>query len=300
MGSLGNLVDVDARIDIRNAELTTATMQSIAPDVVIHMAAQPLVRASYADPRGTVETNVTGTMNVLEAMAKTPSVQAAVIVTTDKVYRNVGKVYGYVEDDPLGGRDPYAASKAMADMLSSSWSSSFRGPSLGIARAGNVIGGGDVSTDRLLPDLIRSFSSGHVAPVRAPASVRPWQHVLDCLHGYILLTESLLTRPVHGDAWNFGPEPEAFRTVSEVATLSASFWGKGASWERIRDDGPHEAALLTLNSEKSRIDLGWKDYLDFNEAVAWTVDWAQRVASGADPLDATMKQVRDFLLRARP
>ena len=170
-------------MDIRDAEATAAAVSTAAPDVVVHMAAQSLVRESYRNPRYTYETNAIGTLNVLEAVAATPSVRAHVVVTTDKVYRNVDQEAGYVETDPLGGDDPYSASKAMADLLAQSWIRSFPGAPTAIARAGNVIGGGDISRDRLLPDLIAAYARGQAPRLRFPRAVRPWQHVLDCLNG---------------------------------------------------------------------------------------------------------------------
>jgi CDP-glucose 4,6-dehydratase len=176
-----DLLNADVRLDIRDAAAVHEQIARIAPDVVIHLAAQPLVRESYRDPRGTFDTNVWGTINVLEATRRTESVQATLIVTTDKVYRNDGRSTGYVESDPLGGHDPYSASKAMADLATQSWRASYPGTPIAIARAGNVIGGGDVSPDRLMPDLIAAFATGTPARIRNPRAIRPWQHVLDCL-----------------------------------------------------------------------------------------------------------------------
>lgn len=298
-GRVGELMRADGRVDVRDSRMTSLFMADCSPDVVIHMAAQPLVRASYRDPRGTFETNVDGTLSVLEAVAATSSVRAAVVVTTDKVYRNVGKIEGYVEADPLGGRDPYSASKAMADILTASWSASFPGCSIGIARAGNVIGGSDVSEDRLFPDLVRAFESGRPAQLRAPESVRPWQHVLDCLDGYLNLVDHLLEYHSSGEAWNFGPDPDSFRSVGELATLAASKWGEGACWEAAADSGPHEAALLTLDASKARDQLGWKDLLSFEEAVEWTAEWAMRAQAGEAPRDITYAQVDEYLARAQ-
>ena len=283
----------DMRLDIRQANETIAAIQRISPDVVIHLAAQPLVRKSYADPRWTMETNVMGTLSILEGISETPSVGAALIVTTDKVYRNTGQSEGYVEEDSLGGHDPYSASKAMADILVSSWESSFPGASVAIARAGNVIGGGDVSKDRLVPDLINSFESGRPAAIRNPDAVRPWQHVLDCLHGYLLLLDALHRGEATG-AWNFGPEPSSFRSVRELADQAAAAWGDGATW--IADKGQHlpEEAVLTLDASRARDQLGWSDALDFPEAVGWTVDWAKRVYAGEPPREVTLSHIAAF------
>lgn len=236
---LAEIVAGDVRADIRDPHAVEIALKRCAPNVVVHLAAQPLVRTSYLDPRTTIETNVNGTFNVLQAITKTESVKAAVIVTTDNVYRNVGKAQGYVEDDPLGGHDPYSASKAMADILTTSWASSFDGCSIGIARAGNVIGGGDVSEDRLFPDLVRSFGLGEPAGLRAPASVRPWRHVSDCLQEYIDLLDHLLDTDSAGDAWNLEPDPGSFKTVVQATQCrsrimrSGCFMG-GCSRQRTR------------------------------------------------------------------
>lgn len=287
---------IDARVDVREPAGVRMAVSEVQPDVVLHLAAQPLVRASYADPRGTVDTNVMGTLSVLEAVAAVPSVRAAVIVTTDKVYRNVGQAAGYVEGDALGGHDLYSASKAMADILTSSWIDSFGGCPIAIARAGNVIGGGDVAVDRLFPDLVRAFSSGRAAHLRYPDAVRPWQHVLDCLNGYLLLVDALLERGAAASGgWNIGPDPSASRTVGEAASLAASLWGDGASW--IADAGvhPHEASLLTLDASRARTELGWHDRLGFEDAVRWTIEWARRVEAGESARDVTLSQIDAFV-----
>jgi len=296
--SLGERLHHDLRCDVRDGDAVVDLVADLAPDVVIHMAAQPLVRASYVDPRWTMETNVMGTLSVLEAVAATESVRAALMVTTDKVYRNVGRSAGYVEGDPLGGHDPYSASKAMADILVSSWVASFPGCPIATARAGNVIGGGDVSTDRLMPDLLHAFASGEPARLRYPDAVRPWQHVLDCLNGYVLLVDALLDDGGAG-AWNFGPDPESFRTVRDTADLAAATWGDGARWVADGVEHPHEAALLTLDATRARRELGWIDVLGFEQAVTWTVDWAKRVRAGERALDVTLDQIDQYARLAR-
>lgn len=296
---VADLLEHDIRGDIRDASVVRTALDRTQPDVVLHMAAQPLVRESYTDPRWTMETNVMGTLNVLDAVQGTPSVRAQVIVTTDKVYRNVNQVAGYVETDPLGGHDPYSASKAMADLLTQSWTASFAGPPTAIARAGNVIGGGDVSKDRLLPDLLRGFAHSRTVEIRYPDAVRPWQHVLDCLHGYLLLADALLADPGAAvGAWNFCPGPESFVTVGAVADLAASLWGPDASWAPTPGDHPHEAELLALDATKARTLLGWTDRLPFADAVAWTVDWAHRHADGAPALALCHEQLDAFDTRA--
>lgn len=290
---VGSLLANDLRCDIRDGDATVAAIADMAPDLVFHLAAQPLVRASYAEPRYTVETNVMGTLSVLEGIRATPSVQAAVMITTDKVYRNVEQIAGYVESDPLGGHDPYSASKAMADILITSWASSFGGPRIGIARAGNVIGGGDVGVDRLMPDIVRALLADQPLMLRQPHAVRPWQHVLDCLAGYALLADALVAGPAEG-SWNFGPEPGSFRTVQETAEYALQWWGSTLGWVADGSEHPHEAGLLTLDSSRARAELGWRDVLGYHEAIAWTLDWTRRVHQGEAPLDVCMSQIQAF------
>jgi CDP-glucose 4,6-dehydratase len=290
---VANLLKDDLRLDIRDAVGVADVVSSAQPDVVLHLAAQPLVRESYADPRTTITTNVEGTLNVLAAMQPVKSIRAAVIVTTDKVYRNVNQVWGYREDDPLGGDDPYSASKAMADLLTQSWARSFPGgPPTAVARAGNVIGGGDVSPDRLLPDLIRSHQRGERPHLRYPQAVRPWQHVLDCLNGYLTLTEALLDGRGQGE-WNFGPGLDSFVTVGQVADLVATDFGAPTGYT-LADHQPHEAGLLALDSRKARIELGWRNHLGFHNALAWTIAWERDTAAGHPAATVTRAQLRDF------
>ena len=298
--ALFNVADVadrlsgDYRADIRDAAAVSRAVAESRPDLAVHMAAQPLVRESYSDPRYTMETNVMGSLAVLEALTASPSISAAVLVTTDKVYRNVNQQAGYVESDALGGRDPYSSSKAMADLLIQSWVSSFPGVPTAVARAGNVIGGGDVCKDRLMPDLIRGFSIGQPVKIRYPSAVRPWQHVMDCLQGYIDLSNALLDGRITGGEWNFGPGVDSFRTVAEVADLTQALWGGDASWVDTSGDHLHEAGLLALDAGKARSELGWNDRLTYQDAVSWTVEWHKAVESGTSPADAILAQVREY------
>ncbi len=292
---VGELLAGDYRADIRDAGATAAAVAAAAPDVVIHLAAQPLVRESYRDPRTTWDTNVMGTFNVLDAVASTSSVKAQVIITTDKVYRNVNRVEGYREDEPLGGHDPYSASKAAADLLTQSWiASSGSTVPTAIARAGNVVGGGDVCAERLMVDLVAAFSAGQDVHLRYPHAVRPWQHVLDCLAGYLALTDALLRGEQAGEAFNFGPGPDSFVEVGAVADLVARLWGTAAGV--VIDPAPelHEAGLLALDATKAATALGWRDRLSFAEAMSWTVDWAKQIAAGADPRTACDAQIEAF------
>lgn len=291
-GVAGSL-ERDHRTDIRDAGAVRSALAEIRPDVVMHLAAQPLVRESYRDPRGTFETNVMGTLNVIEAVSATPSVAAHLLVTTDKVYRNIGQEQGYVESDPLGGSDPYSASKAMADILGQSWVTSFGGPPTAIVRAGNVIGGGDVSPDRLLPDLLASFAVGSPTLIRYPEAVRPWQHVLDCLDGYLCIAKALLEGTGAGE-WNIGPGRESFVPVGAVADAAAALWGGGARWVTDGAEHPHEAHVLALDAAKAEEQLGWRGRLLYPQSLEWTVRWHQRVAAGEDPAAVTASQIAEF------
>ncbi|MGV8884446.1 MAG: CDP-glucose 4,6-dehydratase [Microbacteriaceae bacterium] len=283
----------DERVNIRDAAATAAAISRIAPDVVIHMAAQPLVRESYNNPRLTFETNVMGTLAVIEAVQATPSVRVLVVVTTDKVYRNVDQADGYVESDALGGHDPYSSSKAMADLLTQSWTASFPGTPTAIARAGNVIGGGDVSADRLLPDLLASFASQVPTRIRYPEAVRPWQHVLDCVNGYVMLADALLDGRGAGE-WNFGPGRESFVPVRDIADAAAILWGAGATWTDDSHEHPHEANLLALDASKAEKKLGWRNRLPYPASLEWTIDWQRRVIAGTDQLDVSGEQIARF------
>jgi len=291
--NIGKHLENDIYCDIRDLTKLTTSFKKINPDVVIHLAAQALVRESYRNPIVTFETNAVGTLNVLQASQQIGQLKAQLIVTTDKVYKNVSKSSGYVETEALGGQDPYSASKAMADIATQSWLSSFENAPTAIARAGNVLGGGDVCADRLMPDLIHSYSSGITPKLRAPNSVRPWQHVLDCLNGYLTLVDAVIENKADG-AWNFGPDENQSKTVADVANIVAKVWGVEKSWENDSGNHPHEASMLILNSNKARTNLGWSDKLSFEETIEWTTNWYKNVNSGKDPLEETLKNIRDF------
>ena len=291
--NIGEHLENDIYCDIRDLTKLTTGFKKINPDVVIHLAAQALVRESYRNPVVTFETNVMGTLNVLQASQQMNKLKAQLIVTTDKVYKNISKSSGYVETEALGGQDPYSASKAMADIATQSWVSSFENAPTAIARAGNVLGGGDVCADRLIPDLIHSYSSGTTPKLRAPNSVRPWQHVLDCLNGYLTLVDAIIENKA-GGAWNFGPDENQSKTVADVANIVAKVWGVEKSWENDSGNHPHEASMLILNSNKARTILGWSDKLSFEESVEWTTKWYKNVNSGKDPLEETIKNIKDF------
>ena len=268
---------VDHRQDIRNTGKLTTLVQAARPEIVFHLAAQPLVRRSYRDPMETWSTNVMGTANVLEACRHTDSVKAVVAVTTDKVYANQERPSGYRESDPLGGHDPYSASKAACEILIESYRKAFftgnRSPLLASARGGNVVGGGDWSEDRLIPDAVRAISGRQTLMIRSPDATRPWQHVLDCLAGYLLLGQKLLEgRREFAGPWNFGPDQEDNRPVAEVLGLLKSHW-PDLVWKRANDSEGHEATLLYLDSAKSNSILNWRPVWRIEQALMKTTDW---------------------------
>lgn len=293
--SLSKELTYDFRADIRDSERLEVLIRDISPDVVIHLAAQPLVRESYRDPKLTFETNVMGTLNVLQTTQKLKGLKARLIITTDKVYKNNNLGLRFRESDPLGGHDPYSSSKAMADLMTQSWVTSFGGPTTAIARAGNVVGGGDVSPERLIPDLVRAFRNGHPAEIRNPGAVRPWQHVLDCLNGYLKLVEQMVAVKHMDQTWNFGPDPSSARTVEEVISVACAAWGPSATWRLVGDDGLPEAHLLTLDSTKAEKELHWSNQLPFHLVLKWTIDWEKSVDAGATARDATVRQIEEFL-----
>jgi CDP-glucose 4,6-dehydratase len=304
---MGTILE-DVRGDIRNYHDVEAAMTAFEPEVVFHMAAQPLVRRSYSDPLETYASNVMGTANVLEAVRRTQSVRAVVCVTTDKCYQNQEWIWPYRETDQLGGFDPYSSSKACAEIVCAAYRSSFfnlgsqsgRQVALATARAGNVIGGGDWSEDRLIPDLIRGFRSKQPVLIRRPKAVRPWQHVLEPLRGYILLAEKLLTgQSEFASAFNFGPADGDAWPVERIATTLVNLWGNGASWISDATPSVHEANYLRLDSSKARSKLGWEPQLGIESALEWTVSWYQTWNSNGDLLHATRDQIAayDKLLR---
>ncbi len=288
--------------DINDTEMLRAALAGFGPEVVLHLAAQSLVLPSYADPVGTFDTNVMGTARVLDAARNVPSVLAVVVVTSDKVYRNNEWVWGYRETDPLGGKDPYSASKAAAEIVVQSMARSYFSDAgaarIATARAGNVIGGGDWADHRLLPDAARAFSTGQPLPVRNPHSSRPWQHVLDPLAGYLMLAERLLARkPDPLGAWNFGPSADDVLAVREVADLFVDAWGGGASWRDESDpsQAAREAGLLAIDSSLARKELGWLPRWKAEDAVTRTAYWYRRNAAGESAVVLVDEDIRDFL-----
>jgi CDP-glucose 4,6-dehydratase len=293
----------DDRGDIQDYPKLEASLVDFEPEVVFHLAAQPLLRRSYADPLGTYGTNVMGTANLLEAVRKSASVRAVVCVTTDKCYQNREWAWPYRETDPLGGHDPYSSSKAAAEIVVAAFRDSYfpvnrlsdHRVAVATARAGNVIGGGDWSEDRLVPDLIRGFERGQPVLIRRPNAIRPWQHVLEPLQGYISLAEHLLAGEASAaSAFNFGPGEDDAWPVERIANRLVGLWGPGASWMRDNATGVHEAHYLKLDSSKARTELGWRPRLNLDTALNWTVDWYRRRNAGADIAAETRSQIAQY------
>ncbi|MHB1326338.1 MAG: CDP-glucose 4,6-dehydratase [Thermoleophilia bacterium] len=293
----------DTRANLANLAQLKSALNEAKPEVVFHLAAQPLVRESYRDPLGTLTSNVMGTAHVLEAARASDSVRAIVLITTDKVYENREWVYPYREVDPLGGHDPYSASKTAAEIVAASYRASFFDGETGhparvaTARAGNVIGGGDWAADRLVPDCLRAFAAGEPVRLRFPQAVRPWQHVLAPLAGYLQLAEQLLAPDgaKFTKAWNFGPDASGDATVGEVAEAAARFWGKGARVECApAAEHPHEAGQLRLDSTNARTALGWKPRWSLQQALEQTVAWQQAWKQGADMVTVSLDQIRAY------
>jgi CDP-glucose 4,6-dehydratase len=283
--------------DVADAGRVAAAFAQVRPEVVIHMAAQPLVRRSYDDPVGTFATNVMGTVNVLEAARRSDDVRVLVNVTTDKVYENRELHRGYTEDDALGGSDPYSASKAGSELVTAAYRQSFfgpDGPGVATARSGNVIGGGDWGADRLVPDLVRGALSGAPVRIRNPSSVRPWQHVLNPLSGYLLLAERLWDSREHAEAWNFGPAAEDVRPVGWIADRMRELWGDDLRWEADPGPHPHETAYLALDCSKARERLGWQPRWYLDRALETIVDWHKRLRDGGDARELVLGQIAAF------
>ncbi len=275
--------------DIRDGDSLGAALQASRPEIVFHLAAQPLVRRSYGQPIETFDVNVMGTARLLEACRDMSDLKAAVVITTDKVYENPDSGRAFVETDPLGGAEPYGYSKAAVEMVAGAWRQAFlanHGVALATARAGNVIGGGDWSEDRLVPDAMRAFSSGAELIVRSPAAVRPWQHVVEPLAGYLLLAQVLWEHDDAAQGWNFGPAPEQCLPVDDLVVQLAAAWGAGAAWVADPPQGaPHEAATLLLDSTKARAELGWASRFGAPATLAATVAWYRAWAEGTPAAD---------------
>ncbi len=308
---VGTVIE-DMRGDIRDGAKLEAAMQEFAPEVVFHLAAQPLVLHSYADPIGTYETNVIGTAKVLDSVRRTPSVRAVVSVTTDKCYENKEWIWPYRESDSLGGYDPYSSSKACAEIVSAAYRQSYfpvgelgrsHQVAVATARAGNVIGGGDWSDNRLVPDLIRGFRSREPVLIRRPDAIRPWQHVLEPIRGYIQLAERLLTHEArYATAYNFGPADDDARSVRWIAERMSALWGEmvHAAWVIDDASSPHEANYLKLDTNRARAELGWIPSMRLDAALEYVVQWYKAWDSGADMRAFSIAQIKDYCSLCSP
>jgi CDP-glucose 4,6-dehydratase len=300
---VGKVLASDTRADLADLERLKSVLNASQPDIVFHLAAQPIVRESYRDPLGTLAANVMGTAHVLEAARAVGSIRALVVITTDKVYENREWVYPYREVDPLGGYDPYSASKAAAEIVTASYRASFFTGNTGhparvaTVRAGNVIGGGDWAADRLVPDCLRAFANHEPVHLRFPHAVRPWQHVLEPLGGYLQLAARLCAPEGAGFAkgWNFGPDTSGDATVGEIALTLARLWGEDAQVELAPSaKNPHEAGLLTLDSTLARTQLDWKPRWSLEQALDRTTAWHRAWISGADMAAVSLGQIGDW------
>ena len=284
--------------DIRDRAALASALTEAQPEIVLHMAAQPLVRASYEDPVGTYETNVMGTVHLLDAIRRANTVRACCIVTTDKCYENREWPWGYRENEAMGGYDPYSNSKGCAELVTSAYRRSFFGsgaPGIASGRAGNVIGGGDWANDRLVPDILRAIADGEPVLIRNPLAIRPWQHVLEPVSGYLTLCQALWNDPdAAADAWNFGPRDDDARPVQWIVERICALWGDGATW--VRDDGvqPHEARYLKLDISKARASLDWHPRWTLGEALENIVAWHRAWLSGADMHDYCHAEIARF------
>jgi CDP-glucose 4,6-dehydratase len=286
--------------DIRDFSKIKSVFDEVKPEILFHLAAQPLVRYSYAEPKLTFDTNVAGSVNILEAVRQTSSLRAVVYVTSDKCYRNKEWIWGYRENDELGGFDPYSASKAAAEIVFSAYQDSFFRdcPALGVAavRAGNVIGGGDWAADRIVPDSVRALSRGKPIFLRNPGSTRPWQHVLEPLSGYLLAAANLLIAPkMYSGPWNFGPDSQSIRTVADLAKMIMAEWGSGRIETEQQEDAPHEACLLHLNCDKAHQLLHWYPKWGVERAISETVSWYRGVLDGRDAWGISSGQIAAYM-----
>lgn len=302
LSDIGQKIMADIRADIRDGAGMKAIFQEYQPEIVFHLAAQPLVRLSYDIPVETYETNVMGTINVLEAIRVTDSVKVGVMITTDKCYENKEQIWGYRENEPMGGYDPYSSSKGAAEIAIASWRRSFfhpeqyekHGKSIASVRAGNVIGGGDWALDRIIPDCIKALEAGKDIEIRSPKAIRPWQHVLEPLSGYMLLAQKMWNEPTkYCEGWNFGPRAESISTVWDVATKVVGNYGSGELLDLSDPNALHEAKLLMLDISKAKFQLGWEPRMDINQTLALTVDWYKRY-SKEEVYNVCLRQIADF------
>lgn len=295
---------MDIRGDIRDKEHLERVFEQYKPDFIFHLAAQPLVRLSYDQPVETYEVNVMGTINVMECIRKTPKTKVGIMITTDKCYENKEQIWGYRENEAFGGYDPYSSSKGAAEIAISSWRNSFFNPkdyekhkkSIASVRAGNVIGGGDWSLDRIIPDCIRALEKGEAINIRNPKAIRPWEHVLEPLSGYLLLGQKMYEEPSkYCEGWNFGPNLDSIVPVWEIGEKIIKYYGSGKLEDKSKKGELHEAKLLALDITKARFNLGWKPRWDIDRAIEKTVEWYKNYSS-EDVYGLCVKQIEEFLI----
>ena len=304
LSNIGEKILADIRADVCDGAKIKEIFAQYKPEIVFHLAAQPLVRLSYEIPVETYRVNVMGTINIMEAIRETDSVKVAVMITTDKCYENNETLRGYVETDPFGGYDPYSSSKGACEIAIQSWRRSFFNPmsygkthevSIASVRAGNVIGGGDWSKDRIIPDCIRAIEDKKTIDIRSPKSIRPWEHVLEPISGYMLLAQKMWENPIeYCEGWNFGPEDESVKTVWEMAACIVRHYGCGELLDVSDSDALHEAKLLMLDITKAKTRLGWKPRLDVEETIKLTVDWYKRYKT-VNVYDLCIEEIETFL-----
>jgi len=303
LSGIGQKIKADIRADIRDGQRMKEIFAEYQPEIVFHLAAQPLVRLSYDIPVETYETNVMGTINIMEAIRCTDSVKVGVMITTDKCYENKEQIWGYRENEPMGGYDPYSSSKGAAEIAISSWRRSFfnpkdyerHGKAIASVRAGNVIGGGDWALDRIIPDCIKALEAGKPIDIRSPKAIRPWQHVLEPLSGYMLLATKMWKEPTkYCEGWNFGPYAESITPVWEVATQVIENYGNGELRDLSNPNALHEAKLLMLDISKAKFQLGWEPRMNINQCIALTVDWYKRYKN-EDIYNLCITHIEEFL-----
>jgi CDP-glucose 4,6-dehydratase len=302
VANINNLINSQIS-DIRDYEKLLHFIQFVKPEIIFHMAAQPLVRQSYKNPLETYQINVMGTVNLLEAIRNTPGIKAVVNITTDKCYENREWLWGYRENEPMGGYDPYSNSKGCSELVTAAYRNSFfnqsdfekHGVALASARAGNVIGGGDWAEDRLIPDFIKAVSKGEKIKIRNPFAVRPWQHVLDPLTGYLLLAKKLYNNGSEfAEAWNFGPDDSDTKNVEWIANTFCNLWGDGSSFTRDTDYQPHEAGNLKLDCSKARTKLGWAPKWNISTTLKSIVEWNKSYMFGENMREVTLGQIQEY------
>ena len=302
LSGIGSKIKADLRADIRDAAAMQCIFDAYQPEIVFHLAAQPLVRLSYDEPVDTWQTNVMGTINVMEAFRHCKSTKVAVMITTDKCYENREQNHAYTEDEPMGGYDPYSSSKGACEIAISSWRRSFmhpdkyaeHGKAIASVRAGNVIGGGDWAKDRIIPDCIRAIEAGQPIAIRNRHAVRPWQHVLEPLSGYMLLAQKMWENPTeYCEGWNFGPKMDAVVPVWDVATMLTEAYEKGTLLDQTEPNAPHEANLLMLDITKAQTRLGWQPKMSTKEAIELTADWYKRYKS-QNVYDLCVEEIKRF------